>query len=109
MSKAIKDRMDLTLECIRRHYVGEDSPLANTLMRYSDFFDLFLDFKGYCNFFLLQDLVTRDYEKIEYFLPFIDFSENQMPKTVDEYQQYMQSNIKFLSSRNSRISEYIGD
>jgi Family of unknown function (DUF6994) len=34
----IKDRFDLTLECIRRHYVDEPSPLSDTLARYADFF-----------------------------------------------------------------------
>lgn len=32
----ISDRMDLTLECIRRHYRGETSPLDATLARYAD-------------------------------------------------------------------------
>jgi hypothetical protein len=34
----IKDRFDLTLECIRRHYLGEPSPLGCTLARYANFF-----------------------------------------------------------------------
>ena len=37
----IKDRFDLTLECIRRFYLNEDSPLLETLNRYKDFFKLF--------------------------------------------------------------------
>jgi hypothetical protein len=49
----LADRWDLTLECIRLHYPGEISPLAETLARYADFFDLFDDFKGYIDFFLL--------------------------------------------------------
>lgn len=40
----IADRFDLTLECIRRYYVGQDSPLANALLRYGEFFALFDDF-----------------------------------------------------------------
>jgi len=40
----IGDRMDLTLEAIRRHYVGEESPLTGVLDRYADFFELFVDF-----------------------------------------------------------------
>jgi hypothetical protein len=32
----ISDRFVLTLECIRRHYIGEPSPLAQTLARYGD-------------------------------------------------------------------------
>jgi hypothetical protein len=39
----IKDRFDLTLECIRRHYSGERSPLSDTLARHADFFELFRD------------------------------------------------------------------
>jgi Family of unknown function (DUF6994) len=34
----IDDRFDLTVECIRRHYLGEPSPLSDTLARYPDFF-----------------------------------------------------------------------
>ena len=37
----IKDRIDLTMECIRRHYINEGSPLTEVLARYSDFFSLF--------------------------------------------------------------------
>ena len=46
----IADRMDLTLECIRRHYRGETSPLAAALTRYEDFFALFEDFRCYVDF-----------------------------------------------------------
>jgi hypothetical protein len=106
MSRAINDRIDLTLECIRRYYIHEASPLADTITRYSDFFDLFLDFKGYCEFFLLQDLVTSDFANIKYFLPFTDFSAGQVPKTVDEYRTYMQNNVEFITSRNRRVSTY---
>ena len=52
----IKDRFDLTLECIRCHYINEKSPLSDTLQRYSSFFNLFENFQGYIDFFLLQDL-----------------------------------------------------
>ena len=46
-SESIRDRFDLTLECIRRHYLDEPSPLSATLARYADFFGLFGDFAGY--------------------------------------------------------------
>jgi hypothetical protein len=45
------DRFDLTLECIRRFYVGEPSPLAEVLNRYASGFELFEMFKGYVDFF----------------------------------------------------------
>ena len=43
----IKDRWDRTLECIRRHYAGETSPLSGVCEKDSWFYDLFVDFKGY--------------------------------------------------------------
>lgn len=55
----IDDRFDLTLECIRLFYLGQQSPLYVTLMRYKNFFDLFVDFTGYIEFFLLGDLVDE--------------------------------------------------
>jgi hypothetical protein len=61
MNKKINDRFDLTLECIRRYYRNEDSPLMETIRRYDEYFALFSDFKGYCEYFLLQDLVKDDY------------------------------------------------
>ncbi len=39
MLTRVADRMDLTLECIRRHYVGEASPMTSVLTRYSRFFE----------------------------------------------------------------------
>ena len=52
--RRISDRFDLTLECIRRHYMNLESPLAPTLARYADFFALFGDFPGYVKFFQLS-------------------------------------------------------
>ena len=71
-NRSIADRFDLTLECIRRHYVDQASPLASTLSRYADFFALFGDFRGYVSFFLLDDLVTDDCS-VKFFMPFDDF------------------------------------
>ena len=69
----IKDRFDLTVECIRRHYLEEPSPLSDTLARYADFFGLFGDFAGYVDFFHLQDLVNEDTSTVKFFMPFEDF------------------------------------
>ena len=73
VNSKIQDRFDLTLECIRRLYVQEESPLTVTLERYTSFFNLFQDFKGYIDFFLLHDLVNKDYSKILYWHPFVNF------------------------------------
>ncbi len=99
----IKDRIDLTLECIRRYYKNESSPLQDALSRYSNFFSLFENFKGYVEFFLLQDLVSSDYSTIKFFMPFEDFKSPVVPTTVDEYESYKQLAIEFVKKRNQRI------
>ena len=73
VNSKIQDRFDLTLECIRRFYSREDSPLSETLERYISFFNLFRDFRGYVNFFLLQDLVNKDYKSINFWSLFDNF------------------------------------
>lgn len=99
----IKDRFDLTLECIRRHYMRQASPLDSVLARYHDFFALFDSFGGYVEFFLLQDLVREDGETINFFLPFAGFETPPLPANVDEYQSYRESVIAFVNARNDRI------
>ena len=100
----IDDRFDLTVECIRRHYIGEPSPLSNTLARYSDFLALFDDFAGYVNFFHLQDLVDEQTSTVRFFTPFDDFTGPPRPATVDAYLSYRQHAAEFLRSRNRRIA-----
>lgn len=100
----IADRFDLTLECIRRHYLDEPSPLSVTLARYADFFALFDDFVGYVNFFLLQDLVNEVTSTVKFFTPFDDFSTSPLPGTLDAYFGYRQHAVAFIESRNRRIA-----
>jgi hypothetical protein len=103
----IADRFDLTVECIRRHYLDEASPLSNTLARYADFFGLFGDFAGYVNFFLLQDLVSEVTSTVKFFTPFEDFTTPPLPGTFDAYLGYRQLAIKFIESRNRRIAAFV--
>lgn len=102
----IADRLDLTLECIRRHYRGERSPLTEPLTRYENFFTLFGDFTGYVNHFLLQDLVTDDCVGIRFFMPFDDFKKPHVPRDVDTYREYRRRSIEFVQARNRRIDAY---
>lgn len=78
--RKIADRFDLALECIRRHYLNQRSPLSETLARYRDFFAWFEDLRGYVEFFMLQDLVTNDYSSVRFFMPFDDFKTPSVPK-----------------------------
>lgn len=102
-NSAIKDRFDLTLECIRRHYVGEGSPLADTLSRYADFFAMFRSFSGYVDFFLLQDLLSED-GRVNFFLPFIDFQTSAAPQSEEQYREYRRLTVEFVQARNRRIA-----
>lgn len=107
MHPRVRDRFDLTLECIRRHYLGIDHPLMTTLRWYRDFFALFDDFAGYVSFFLLQDLVTNDLEAVRFLVDFDDFRRTPLPSgSVDEYREYMRRSMAFINARNSRIDRY---
>jgi hypothetical protein len=102
----IQDRFDLTLECIRRYYVNEDSPLRETFERYFAFFDLFEEFKGYVDFFHFQDLVDQKYLKINFWYPFKTFNNSPMPKDISEYYVYQKNVMSFINARNQRIVKY---
>lgn len=104
----IADRMDLTLECIRRHYAGEpESPLANVINAYADFFAFFDGFKEFVDFFHFQDLVTPDYEEVRFYLPFDNFKRSGMPATKDEYVTYREATLEFVAARNRRMAEWV--
>lgn len=101
----IRDRFDLTLEAIRRHYSGETSPLTEVLARYEDFFALFGSFNGYVSFFLLQDLVDDD--SVRFYLPFSGFEESPLPRTFEEYEEFRRAQMDFVSARNARILQWL--
>jgi len=99
----IADRLDLTVECIRRHYRGEQSPLGAVLARYNDFFAIFQDFRGYVDFWLLQDLIDDSYSAVKFFMPFDEFRPPAKPRDIDTYQEYRRLSIEFVEARNRRI------
>ena len=105
-TRQIADRFDLTLECIRRHYLRQSSPLGETLARYNAFFALFGDFGGYVDFFLLQDLVSADCLAVNFFMPFDDFSTPSVPKDRDSYEEYRRRSVAFVRARNLRIEQH---
>jgi hypothetical protein len=118
----IADRFDLTVECIRRYYLGEPSPtrvLGPAIARYPEFFGLFGDFAGYVAFFHLQDLVDEATSTVKFFTPFEDFTTSPLPGftpedfttsplpgTPSEYFWYRQHAIEFVEARNRRIAAY---
>ena len=110
LNSKIGDRFDLTLECIRLHYRGEENPLSDTLASpYNRFFfrSLFYNFKGYVEFFLLQDLVDESFEKIKFFTETEKpFENSPIPKTATEYREYKKASMEFVDARNNRIDEW---
>lgn len=106
VNSLIDDRFDLTLECIRLFYINETSPLYDTLLRYKFFFELFIDFKGYVNFFLLNDLLDANYN-IKFYLPFDNFKTRPSISSTDEYLIYKSRVLDFVNSRNKRIISHL--
>ena len=107
INKKINDRFDLTLECIKRYYDGKDSPLSECLYRYSFYFDLFVDFRGFVDFFFLNDLVDCSYESILFMHPFDEFSGNGLPQSINEYNAYLTKAKVFLENRADRIDQWL--
>ncbi|MFD0981158.1 DUF6994 family protein [Tropicimonas aquimaris] len=105
LHRKIRDRFDLTLECIRRHYLGEVSPLTETLERYAGFFELFETFEGYVDFFLLQDLLLAKGGAVGFFLPFDGFDAPPLPSDLEAYRHYREKLVTFVAARNCRIIE----
>jgi hypothetical protein len=102
-NQRIFDRFDLTLKCIKLFYEGKENPLADAFERYRDFFMLFLDFRGYVDFFLLQDLINKDGE-VNFFLPFdATFPTRPYPRTEDEYYRYTENELTFIAARRERM------
>ena len=109
-NRKIADRFDLTLECVRLHYLGKPNPLENVLNQNSSFFKLFENFVGYVDFFLLQDLVNPDYELVYFLQPIKQvFESSPLPESKVEYLQYMQSSNSFTIKRNERIKQWATD
>ena len=106
-NQKIADRFDLTLECIRLHYLGMSNPLQDVLSQNTAFFKLFESFAGYVDFFLLQDLVDVNYESIYFFTPIKKmFESSPLPANKEEYLQYMKSSTSFTAKRNERIKAW---
>lgn len=106
VNKNICDRFDLTLECIRRFYKKETSPLYETILRYNDFFSLFESFQNYINFFLLQDFVDEEYN-VKFCVPFGNFHSTPLPSSKEEYIEYKNNTIQSIDLRNERIKKVL--
>ena len=105
MSRKICDRWDLTLECIYRYYKWEPSPLDSVMQKDKEFFDAFVDFKGYVDFFLLQDCVDENY-RVKLWLDTPLFESNSIPQNAEEYCRWINAQLDFVKRRAKRIENY---
>ena len=106
----IRDRWDLTMECIRRFYKGEDSPLYEVLDRDRSFYELFVDFKGYVDFFCLQDCVTADCSSVIFWQDDCDLTHTMpSPRTAGEHIVWTEKSLQFVRERAERMRRSLGN
>jgi hypothetical protein len=111
--RVLRDRIDLTLECIRRHYEGADNPLASVLSAYGDFFAMFDGFAEFTTFFHFQDLITQDSSAVHSLmrpgqvLTQPDFEREATPSTVEEYVTYREATLDFITRRGNRMADWV--
>lgn len=75
--------------------------LEKVLFERESFFKLFIDFKGYMDLFLLQDCVDDDYNG-KLWLDTSLFETLLMPKTIDKYLEWIESQRLFVRQRGLR-------
>ena len=83
-----------------------DYGLQSMVLTLTAFFALFKDFRGYAEFFMLQDLLTHDYSAVRFFMSFDDFNAPSVPRDRDTYKEYRRLSIEFIKARNCRIERY---
>jgi hypothetical protein len=66
---------------------------------------LFETFKGYVEFFLLNDLVD-EHGHVKFYLPFDDFQSPPEFRDVKDYLVYKNRVESFIEARNRRIEDY---
>ena len=81
--------------------------MYDTLQADKDFFDLFVDFKGFVDFFYLQDCVNEKEDSIIFWFKDDGFTGKILPETVDEYVFWLNHNLEFVKRRNIRIQKAI--
>ena len=103
----VHDRIDLTLECIRRYYQEPDAynPLRNSINRNLEFFKLFKSFEEYIDFFFLKCLIDKD-GKVKGLSDTLDFFE-PFPLTREQYKTYLKNTLAFMEDRKRDIGDWI--
>lgn len=116
----IADRWDLTLECIKRYYEQPENdaytfnPLWKTIKRSEKFFNLFVDFNGYIEFFFLQDFMDENGKVVRFMPDYFDENGNftkkyPVPQTASEYLANIEIQKEIIKKRNNRIREFVNE
>lgn len=108
-NRFIRDRWDLTMDCIRKYYQNERSPLFDILVADDSFWALFKTFKGFVDFFYLQDMVSADYSQILFWEGNGELQENPFPETVEAYLTWIENEKTFVRQRNNRIEKALAE
>lgn len=113
-SRTIADRIDLTLECVRRHYLGLPSEeyLGGAIRAYADFFDLFQGgFEEFVEFFHFQPLVSprgvRSLLNMADVLEGYRFDRNAAPSTTEEYVTYRNNSLAVIAERGRLMADWV--
>ena len=135
ISPLLRDRFDLTLECIRLYYQRQADPTyAKDLLKNEnfrslykalfnskdnkDFFDLFGSFPAYVDYFCLQDWVSGDYSyvrdltradnaPVQFWLGSDGTLPDPIPTTAEGYLQWMANQLAVIEKRTKRIQAAI--
>lgn len=104
----IGNRIDLYLECVRRQYAGEPSPLDDILNPFKPWFELFLSFKQFVEFFYLGNLYDPKLKKIHFFKTFDpDFPINLDPETGSSSMLVLSHSVIFAGSRGQAQEKWL--
>lgn len=101
-SRRIMDRFDLALDCICSFYDDVPSPLTWVLESDRAWFDHFVDFRGFVDFFLLNDWVNSSYEVIDQ-----PKTGTVLPQTVEELEAWLFRMEELTDARCRRIEESV--
>ncbi|MBR3676235.1 MAG: hypothetical protein IKN71_03780, partial [Alphaproteobacteria bacterium] len=121
----IRDRFDLTLECIRRAYQEnifdneEINPLLGISSEDKEFFRMFGSFENYIRFFCLDDWVNENYTTVNDLLsedgkgplPTKEWlaTDNILPKTDKQWWTFYENIMNRLDVRNKQIAKLLSD
>ena len=104
----IWDRFDLTLKCIKIFYETPDAfnPLSKQMKTDQWFYDLFLDFNGFVDFFFLQDF-TDGCGNVRYYFDDGLFRKHPRPMTTEEYWKFIEVQAYIREKRRERIRNFL--